>query len=47
VLHAKFAKKDTICTPQHKFVELYLCNGGMYRKSGKKHVKQQYVLHMS
>jgi len=34
-------------SPSHNFVQIYLCNKGMYRQSGKKLVKQQYLLHMS
>ena len=40
-------QKVAINAPCHNFVGLYLCNNGMYRRSEKKLVKQQYLLHMS
>ena len=40
-------QKFAICTPWHNFVGLYLRNQGVYQQSGKKLVKQQYLLHMS
>ena len=40
-------QKIAICTPSHNFVGLNLRNQGTYRQSGKKLVKQQYLLHVS
>jgi len=39
-------QKFAIWAPSHNFVGLYLRNWGTYRQSVKKHVKQQYLLHM-
>jgi len=39
------SSKIAILATWHNFVGLCLCNEGTYRQS-KKHVKQQYVLHM-
>jgi len=44
---AKIMKKIAICAPSHNFVWLYLHNWGTCRQSGKKLVKQQYLLQMS
>ena len=39
-------QKIATWAPSHNFVGLNLRNLGMYRQSEKKHVKQQYLLHM-
>ena len=43
----KKSPKIAISGQSHNFVGLYLRNQGKYQQSGKKLVKQQYVLHMS
>jgi len=40
-------QKIAIWAPSHNFVGLYIRNEGTYRESVKKHVKQQYLLHMT
>jgi len=47
IQYAKMTQKIAICTPSHNFVGLNLRNQGTYRQSGKKLVKQQYLLHVS
>jgi len=42
----KKSQKIAIWAPSHTFVGLYLCNYGVYRQLEKKHVKQQYLLHV-
>jgi len=42
----KNRQKFAIWAPSHNFVGLYLRNQGIYRQT-EKHVKRQYLLHMS